>query len=47
MSDLEGLTRNLLKKQNSKIEIIERLKQEYLDYKNISSQDAELLSNAI
>ncbi len=47
MSDLEGLTRNLLKKQNSKIEIIERLNQEYLDYKNISSQDAELLSNAI
>ncbi len=47
MSDLEGLTRNLLKKQNSKTEIIERLKQEYLDYKNISSQEAELLSNAI
>ncbi len=47
MSDLEGLTRNLLRKQNSKIEIIERLKQEYLDYKNISPQEAELLSNAI
>jgi len=47
MSDLEGLTRNLLRKRNSKTEIIERLKQEYLDYKNISPQDAELLSNAI
>ena len=47
MSDLEGLTRNLLRKLSSKDQIIERLKQEYLDFKNISLKEARLLSNAV
>lgn len=47
MSDLEGLTRKLLGKQRSRVQIIERLKQEYFDFKNISPQDAELLSKAV
>lgn len=47
MSDLERLTRNLLRKLSSKYQIIERLKQEYLDFKNISLKEAELLSNAV
>jgi len=47
MSDLEGLTRNLLRKLSSKDQIIERLMQEYLDFKNISLKEAKLLSNAV
>jgi hydrogenase expression/formation protein len=47
MSDLEGLTRRLILNKKSKVEIIERLKKEYLDFKNITLKEAELLSNAI
>ena len=35
LSDLEGLTRNLIKKGYSKQQILERLVKEYKDFKNI------------
>ncbi len=35
MSDLEGLTRSLIKKGYSESQILERLIQEYLDFKDI------------
>lgn len=47
MSDLEGLTRRLLKKGNSDQEIINRLVQEYLDYKDIDQNLANKLASAV
>ncbi|TXT67337.1 MAG: hypothetical protein BAJALOKI1v1_120029 [Promethearchaeota archaeon] len=47
MSDLEGLTRNLLKKEVPDEEIIERLVQEYLDYKNIKKELAFKLAKGV
>jgi len=47
LSDLEGLTRNLLKKGNSDEEIIERLIQEYLDFKFIDEDLASKYAKAI
>ncbi|MFW9942513.1 MAG: AIR synthase-related protein [Candidatus Thorarchaeota archaeon] len=47
MSDLEGLTRNLLKKGYSEEEILKRLVQEYQDYKEIDEYSALNLAKAI
>ncbi|UCC18138.1 MAG: hypothetical protein JSV62_08440 [Promethearchaeota archaeon] len=47
MSDLEGLTRNLLKKGYSEQEIIGRLVQEYHDFKEIEESLAIKLAKAI
>ncbi|HDZ18960.1 hypothetical protein LCGC14_0958750 [marine sediment metagenome] len=47
MSDLEGLTRNLIKKGLSKQEILERIVKEYLDFKQIDSSSAFKLARAI
>lgn len=47
MSDLEGLTRRLVEKGYSKDEIIERLVQEYLDFKNLEKSLAYTYANAI
>jgi hydrogenase expression/formation protein len=47
MSDLEGLTRRLIKKGKSRQEIIKRLVQEYLDFKDIDNDTANRLANAI
>ncbi|MFX1586557.1 MAG: AIR synthase-related protein [Promethearchaeota archaeon] len=47
MSDLEGLTRNLLKKGNTDEDIIERLIQEYLDFKIIDEDLASKYAKAI
>ncbi len=47
MSDLEGLTRRLMNKGYSKDEIIERLVQEYLDFKDINKSLAYTYAKAI
>ena len=47
MSDLEGLTRRLMKKGNSDQQIIIRLVQEYLDYKEIGQNLAKKLAEAV
>ncbi|MFX1258872.1 MAG: AIR synthase-related protein [Promethearchaeota archaeon] len=47
MSDLEGLTRKLMKKGYSEEEIIERLVKEYLDYKDIEKKTAFKLAKAV
>jgi hydrogenase expression/formation protein len=47
MSDLEGLTRNLLKKGKTDSEIIQRLIQEYHDFKDIDDQVAKEYAMAI
>jgi hydrogenase expression/formation protein len=47
LSDLEGLTRKLMKKGYSKDEIIERLVQEYLDFKEIDKSLAITYAKAI
>ncbi|MHA1883768.1 MAG: hypothetical protein ACW96S_01835, partial [Promethearchaeota archaeon] len=47
MSDLEGLTRNLLSKGYSEQEILERLVQEYQDFKDIEKEDAFKFARAI
>ncbi len=47
LSDLEGLTRNLLKKGKIDEEIIERLIQEYLDFKIIDKELASKYAKAI
>ncbi len=47
MSDLEGLTRNLIKKGFSDQEILERLVQEYLDFKDIDNASAFKFAKAI
>ena len=48
MSDLEGLTRRLMTKIGVSDEnIIDRLVQEYLDFKNIDKSSAYNLANAV
>ncbi|MFX1500375.1 MAG: hypothetical protein ACFFDH_05355 [Promethearchaeota archaeon] len=47
MSDLEGLTRRLMEKGFSKEEIIVRLVNEYMDFKDIEEESATLLAEAI
>ena len=47
MSDLEGLTRNLLRKGYNDEEIIARLIQEYQDYKDIEVEVAEKYAKAV
>ena len=47
MSDLEGLTRRLLKKGLADEEIIERIVQEYLDFKDIDSSEALKYAKAV
>ena len=48
MSDLEGLTRRLIKvKGYSDKEILDRLVREYLDFKDIDSNSALKLSEAV
>ncbi|MFX1316890.1 MAG: AIR synthase-related protein [Promethearchaeota archaeon] len=47
MSDLEGLTRRLIKKGYSDNQIVDRLVQEYLDFKNIDNNSAFKYSQAI
>lgn len=47
MSDLEGLTRRLVKKGYSENQILERLVQEYLAFKDIDENVAFKLANAI
>ncbi|MFX1311063.1 MAG: hypothetical protein ACFFHD_00405 [Promethearchaeota archaeon] len=47
MSDLEGLTRRLMEKGFSKKEIIVRLVNEYMDFKDIEEESATLLAEAI
>ncbi|MFX0044156.1 MAG: AIR synthase-related protein [Candidatus Hodarchaeota archaeon] len=47
MSDLEGLTRNLIKKGYSDSQILDRLVQEYLDFKDIDKNLAYKYAHAI
>ena len=47
MSDLEGLTRNLMKKGYSKAEIIDIIVQEYLNFKEIEKSLAHTYAKAI
>jgi len=47
LSDLEGLTRRLMEKGFSKEEIIVRLVNEYMDFKDIEQESATLLAEAI
>ena len=47
MSDLEGLTRNLMKKGYSEAQILERIIQEYQDFKEIDNTTALNLAKAI
>ncbi|MFX1572173.1 MAG: hypothetical protein ACFFB0_05450 [Promethearchaeota archaeon] len=47
MSDLEGLTRRLMEKGSTKDEIIVRLVNEYMDFKDIDKESAISLSEAI
>ena len=47
MSDLEGLTRRLMEKGFSKEEIILRLVNEYMDFKDINKESATSLAKAI
>lgn len=47
MSDLEGLTRRLLKKKKTDEEILKRLVQEYVDFKDIDKESAYTLANAV
>ena len=47
MSDLEGLTRNLIQKGYSEQQILERIVQEYQDFKDIDNSLAVKLAKAI
>ncbi len=47
MSDLEGLTRRLLRQNKTDEEILTRLVQEYIDFKDIDNERAYTLANAI
>ncbi len=47
MSDLEGLTRNLIRKGYSEEQIVERLVEEYLDFKEITKEKAKILARAV
>ncbi len=47
MSDLEGLTRRLLRQKKSDEQILKRLVQEYVDFKDIDKESAYTLANAV
>ena len=47
MSDLEGLTRNLIKNGYSENQILERIVQEYHDFKDINDNTAMGMAKAI
>jgi hydrogenase expression/formation protein len=47
LSDLEGLTRRLLKQKKKEEEILNRLVQEYSDFKDINKESAYKLASAI
>jgi len=47
LSDLEGLTRRLLRQKKSDEEILNRLAQEYSDFKDIDKESAYTLANAV
>jgi len=47
LSDLEGLTRRLLRQNKTDKEILTRLVQEYIDFKDIDNERAYTLANAI
>lgn len=47
MSDLEGLTRRLLRQKKTDEEILKRLVQEYVDFKDIDKESAYTLANAV
>ena len=47
MSDLEGLTRRLLMQNKTDEEILTRLVQEYIDFKDIDKELAYTLAKAI
>jgi len=47
LSDLEGLTRRLLKQKKTEEEILNRLVQEYIDFKNINKESAYKLASTI
>jgi len=47
LSDLEGLTRRLLRQKKSDEEILKRLVQEYSDFKDIDKESAYTLANAV
>ncbi|MBY9019670.1 MAG: hypothetical protein KGD67_01335 [Candidatus Lokiarchaeota archaeon] len=47
MSDLEGLTRRLLRQNKTDKEILKRLVQEYMDFKDIDKELAYTFANAI
>jgi len=47
LSDLEGLTRRLLRQKKTDEEILKRLVQEYVDFKDIDKESAYTLANAV
>ncbi|MFX1447626.1 MAG: hypothetical protein ACFFCG_05765, partial [Promethearchaeota archaeon] len=47
MSDLEGLTRRLLKQNKTDEVILKRLVQEYIDFKNIDTELAHKFASAV
>ena len=47
MSDLEGLTRRLIRQKKTDEEILKRLVQEYVDFKDIDKESAYTLANAV
>jgi hydrogenase expression/formation protein len=47
LSDLEGLTRRLLRQKKTDEEILKRLVQEYIDFKDIDKESAYTLANAV
>ena len=47
MSDLEGLTRRLITQNKTDEEILKRLVQEYIDFKDINKESAYTLASAI
>ncbi len=47
MTDLEGLTRNLMQREKTDEQIVKRLVQEYLDFKDITPENAKKLSEAV
>jgi len=47
LSDLEGLTRRLIRQKKTDEEILKRLVQEYVDFKDIDKESAYTLANAV
>jgi len=47
LSDLEGLTRRLLRQKKTDEDILKRLVQEYVDFKDIDKESAYTLANAV